>query len=566
MQRTAPRLNVTTAAPGPGPWRYFGWDPARRDALAAACGRPPEPVQPLIAAAAQALRRPFLDWVAEAGRGSPDPGAWWSGTLAWKSWSASDLFLLLCYLHALRGLARAGEAGTAVLEDPWLFHEARAALGAEADFGPAPSLAAPRLRSAALGALRRGAWALRTARSLARLRGLAPLDVPTGPAVLVHSYLQDRSFEGGAFRDLYFPGLERELSEAGVEVRRTTDPDAAGFERALRALAGSVEPLARAASWRGLARALAALPPPTPPAPSLDGLRPARLLEREFWHDLSRAGRCSYAMLLEGARAVMDRAPWKALLLAWEGQPQERLLALAARERGIRVVGSQHSTVSPHQLPFLLGAGEADWAPYPDLLLTAGPQAQEILEREGVPSGRLAPGGSRRFTPPRPRPAAAGRDVLVVLPVDPLRAAHLLRAAARAAGRGPRVAVKPHPGHHAPALPPGARLEERDLPASCRDAAVVVFASTAAGLEAAALGVPVLRFRPDPLLDVDPSDVLDDDALPTCTDGDFLEKLDAQLASPRRVSPEDLGRAYARLFAPLDKAAWLRALLPGPPP
>lgn len=538
-------------------WLYLGWDARGRERQERLWGSAPDPLGPALREAAARLRGPFLDLVAGWGRERTDAAGWWAGTLPWKSWSASDLFLLCCYLDAAGRLARARTAPLAVVvEDPWLL--------AQLDV-PAPLLGR-RLSALALGLARRARWALRMAASWVRtdatFAGRLP---PSGEsAVLVHSYLLDRCLAPGRWEDPYFPGLEGELGAAGAAVVRCTDPDVTGFEERLGGRDGVV-PLIRHASLSGFLRALVALPPSVPGPARLDGLRIDLLIAREWWHDLSRAGRCAHLLLHDAAGRLLDSRPWKALLLAWEGQPPERLLALAARARGVRVVGSQHTTVSPFQLPFLLGAGEAEWSPFPDVLLTTGPRPRRVLAEGGVPESRLRGGGSRRFRAPGPT-AAPGAELLVVLPVDPLRARHLLAALARAYPEGvPGVpaAVKPHPGDpraHED-LPFPVRVVSEPLAEAFARARVVLFTSTAAGLETLAAGRVALRYRPDALLDVDPCDVLDDAALPTAGDGNLKAALDGLLREPRRPSDAAIAAAYAELFEALDASVWRRELL-----
>lgn len=563
--RTPPRASFQ-APGGPCPpdgaaWLYLGWDLRERRRQALAWGQHPEPLGPLLREASASLRRPFLDLVAAWGRGQPDAAAWWAGTLAWKSWSASDFFQLCCYLAVARRLSlTAAGPLVVVVEDPWLLRQ----LGV-----PAPLLPR-RLAALAWGLARRFRWSLRMALSWARTRLAARVSLPPfgESAILVYSYLLDRCLASGRWTDPYFPGLEEELAAAGAAVVRCTDPDVTGFERRLGGREG-VAPLMRYASWGGLARALFSLPASAPGPLSLDGMPIDHLVAREWWHDLSRAGRCAHLFLYDAAERLFSKHSWKALLLAWEGQPPERLLTLAAKRKGVRVVGSQHTTVSPFQLPFLLGEGEADWAPVPDVLLTTGPRARRVLAEGGVPAGRLRGGGSRRFRAPAAASVSGeGGEVLVVLPIDPLRARHLLSALGGAYPEGipgVDVAVKPHPGDpkEPASLPFAARRVQEPFAAAAARARVVVFTGTAAGLEALSLGVPALRYRSDSLVDVDPSDVLDESALPTAGDEDFKDLLDEMLRRRRPPAASTVAAAYRELFEPLDAELWRRELLGG---
>lgn len=538
-------LSPSEAARGPaGAWTYLGKDVAVRRRI----GGSPRPIGSGVHEQARRLRRPFLSWVASLGAGVPRE-EWWAGTLAWKAWSASDLFLLLCYQAWCRSLPP--DSGlSVVVEDPWLLAQLR---------GGPPD--ASRLAPLALGALRRAKWGLRMAFARARLAGrwAAPAD----GGILLYSHLGARSFgKDGRWVEPFLTGLEDELQAAGVPCRRAVTPDSTGWEAELAAHRGAVIPLLTWATPADILSALLARVPTTP-APDFEGMPTGLLLERERLHDLSRSGRCAYVLARRVFGRLFAAARWRTAVLPWEGQPHERMLVLAARERGVRTVGSQHTTVPRMQLPFFCAPADLDAVP--DVLMTTGPHPARVLAEGGVPASRLAPGGSRRFAslaarhaPPSP---PAGKDVLVLLPIDRDQARHLLAALESAfPGPGPGFAlrVRLHPAEPVP-VPSGPPFAAADRPldeelARCRG---VVFTGSTAGLEALCAGRPTLRYRSDSLLNLDPLELLGPDELPTASDADIGEKVRALADSPVRV-PE---RAAQELFTPLDPAAWRRAVL-----
>src|SRR5581483_2210879 len=197
--------------------------------------------------------------------------------------------------------------------------------------------------------------------------------------------------------------------------------------------------------------------------------------------------------------------------------------------------GCQHTTVPELQLPFFCGAGEAEWAPLPDVVLCSGRHAVEALRRGGLPERLLKLAGSRRYAHLRgrkPLPDSGERDVLVILPIDADQAEHMLAALRRAfprGGEGFRFLVKTHPAERPPR---GLRGFDAGVLTGPLDEALarcgrVLFCGTSSGIEALSLGLPTLRYRAESLVDLDPADLLGEEELPTAGDADLREKLEA---------------------------------------
>lgn len=552
-------------------WVYLGKDLGRRAQVESRLGAPSLSLGGLLREEALRLKAPFLDLIARLGRAQSDPTAWWAGTLPWKAWGASDLFLLCCYQSLVERLRGANppqglSPALVIVEDPWLLRQLETAGGA---LWPAC------LAAAALGAARRAKWALRMAQSLLaqawHSHGKRPV-LPAAGGIVLYSHLLERSLAAdGRWSDHYLPGFEEELSDLGHPVLRCTYPDDTGWEQALAERSQTVAPLILYASWRGFFRALMSLPPAAEGPQRLDGRSIELLLRRERWQDLSRAGRCAAIFLEDCAARFFAATPWKALVFPWENQPQERMLLLAARGSGMKTVGYQHTTVPRLQLPFFSARGEADWAPMPDLVLTSGPYALRLLCEDGMPSDRLRLGGSRRYahlSAASTLGPTSSEDVLVILPLDECQASHLLAALARAypcGGAGFRFLIKAHPA--APLAPKTlgfpAELVDGDLAAALAHCAVVVFSGTTSGIEALLAGRPALRYRPELLLDVDPSELLSDAVLPTATDGDLREKLE-RLRHGDGVDNAEARAALSELFSPVLPAVWREAVEEAP--
>ncbi len=560
-------LEPADAADG---WIYLG-KRDRSDELTAAFGRPPLPLGDRLHLQARRLRRPFLDLVAELGSRETDAPAWWAGTLAWKDPAASDLFLLCGYQALCLALAKeekpCGAARLAVvIEDDWLLSQLIVNLrdDAKAEFRGAGRLPAAVFTAALLGSGRRLKWLARMVLSRLRQRrcsGSRKPDLTAPKQVLLYSHLMERSLVG-KWTDHYLTGLGEELAAAGYKVVRVADTDVTGFEAEVAERADTLVPLILLVPPAAFVRALIALPPAARPG-SLDGAPISLLLRREWWHDFSRAGRCATLLLESGLNALFAAVRFEACVYPWENQPQERMLVLAARRAGVRTVGCQHTTVPGLMLHLFPGRGEAEQAPLPDRLLACGPYPLEKLRAEGMPSEKLLLGGSRRYaaasTPGR---ATTGTDVLALLPLDPATTQTMLTAMARASRAGAaRIVVKAHPAMALTREDLGfdAELADGPLQPVLGRCGPVVFTGTTSGVEAWLAGHPVLRFRAEAQLDVDPCDMLSDEELPTADDWDVAGKLAELRERPRRPGPRAIA-ALEGLFSPVDKELWLSAV------
>lgn len=538
----------------------------RRDELTARLGRPPLPLGDRLHRQARRLRRPFLDLVAELGRDEADQAAWWAGTLAWKDPAASDLFLMCCYQALCVQLVKEQKPLAVAVEDPWLLSQLRLNLQGTrgVEFRGEEGLAAVTLAAASLGLARRVKWLGRMV--LSRLRqdlhsgGRTP-DLTAPRQVLLYSHLLPRSLVG-RWADHYLTGLDEELTAAGFNVLRIADTDATGFESAVAERAGVLIPLILFASPAAFLRAVTALPPKARAA-ELDSVPIGVLLRREWWHDFSRAGRCASLLLKSCLDALFSSARFEACVYPWENQPQERMLALAARRAGVRTVGCQHTTLPEFMLHFFPGRGETERAPLPDRLLACGPYPLAKLRDEGVPAGRLLLGGSRRY----PAAAAQGRApaadaVLALLPLDPATTRTLLGAMARLSrDTGDTIVIKAHPamGLKKEDLGFEAELADGPLDAVLARCGPVVFTGTTSGIEAWLAGHPVIRFRAEGQLDVDPCDMLGDGDLPTADEWSLPAKLAELQARPKLPGAPAL-KALEGLFSPVDKEVWLSAI------
>jgi hypothetical protein len=237
----------------------------------------------------------------------------------------------------------------------------------------------------------------------------------------------------------------------------------------------------------------------------------------------------------------------------WENHGWERAFVRAARRRGVRTVGYQHTTVARQELNVSPQSNPDGEAGLPDVIACTGPAMCDRLERRGIPKERLRVVGALRFAPPgakRPRHDPDG-PVYVALPFDSAIAGEMVTAIYALAHANRRFLVKDHP------MTPfrfadtdGVRRTDTPLPQCETGLCAVVYAGTAVGLEAILLGLPTVRFLPKAKIAVD---VLPDGADAPTADASTLG---AALARPKSPAPI----ARHTVFAPVDTAFWREEL------
>ena len=441
--------------------------------------------------------------------------------------NASDFGQMLAWSRLLEKWAKGTEIVLVVCDDPWLFRHFAALPKVVA--GAAPLLWPKALRLTFRGYAARAAVGLRMAKVAWALRHHRS-GVKGGTHLLVYGH--PASTVDGT--DAYFGPLMRQIPElsrvlhvdCGVERARTLAAD--GRTSSLHAWGSPLFALTRLvfARWRPrdsswLVRRAAALEGGTGQAAAI----------RWQLHCQSR--------WLAKVKPVAVAWPW-------ENHSWERAFVRAARARGVRSLGYQHSVIGGQMLNYGMDSNPDGTASIPDRILCSGAATLRRLSAWGLPSERLAVGGALRFTQPLTVTCDPKQPVFLALPFDQEVAAEMVEAARTAARKGWRFLVRDHP------MTPFA-FDETDAvrrsPGPLNDqtsVAAVVYAATTVGLESLLAGLPTLRFRPNARISID---ILPDGLTVPVTGPDDLAQSLAQLSVPTAPARDDV-------FAAADPQVW----------
>ncbi len=554
-------------------WLYLGKEVSPRMNVETALGRERHRrLGTRLHRVAEELRGPFLDFVAEVGALQTHSIRWWSTSFSWKNWGASDLFLLICYLKLAEDTVReAVRTRTSLLiqiEDPWLFDQLRKNLSEEPGlrFGGNPNLLRRKVSATITGLMRRIAWFPDVCLRYWRQTRAWPKKVEepaNTPGVGIYSFPMERCFRPNRdWHDPFLPGMDAFLRAQGHAVFRFSPPESGGFERELADRSSYFRPLILYATLASILRSWFAFWRPIwPEVPAVDKTPVGTLALREWWREVALTALCANQLYYECLIFMLRQVPCNWLVYPYENQPWEKLTVLAARNAGFRTIGVQHAAWSKFYMSLFQGNSDAGRMPSPEFILTSGEYSQNLLESNGIPPKRLRMCGSFRHghlansesgPSDEPLPPAPRTEVLVVLPIDAPMSDHLLLAIrnSRQGTEGLRFHIKPHPSRQIDVERLGfpAVAAPKDIVEAFERCGTVLFVGSTVGPEAVAMGRAVLRYRPELLLDVDPSEAYGD-SIASCDDSDLLEKLIELIQAAETPQAEE----QASTFAPLDR-------------
>lgn len=290
------------------------------------------------------------------------------------------------------------------------------------------------------------------------------------------------------------------------------------------------------------------------------------LLEEAFRWDLAKGGYFLNLLLYRTLRRFLRKRPLRRLIYPYENKSLEKMLLLAVRAEcpGCRIIGYQHTSITPRHTTFRLSEKEIGVTPLPDRIITAGQITRRYLEQlGGYPAGMLRAGCALRQSTLQPDSEdcrITGR-ILVALSSSrfELVAATEFMQRVAAARDHLQIGIRPHPEFPLSLLPDPLRKWVRDraidlsgtsLQDNLRWCSATAYVSSTVALECLMLGKPVINLDlgeiviPDPVLDPPPfwQRVADP--------GEFLAAIDAADAAPaeKRLSDAHQTRDYMQAY------------------
>lgn len=209
-------------------------------------------------------------------------------------------------------------------------------------------------------------------------------------------------------------------------------------------------------------------------------------------------------------------------LLTYENNAWEKMSMLAVREHSpdTTIVGYQHSVVPQASANAFISQNEADIIPMPDRILTVGEIPKEIMERYGsFDNGKIEPACGLRFEYLfKGLKRERRKNGHILLALEGLDGAHkLVNYALKELGgnKNYQIRIRTHPEmpcesfenkltHRLNAVSNFTQTKNVLLKDDLEWADVVMYWGSTVSLEALIMGIPIIRYNMDTVLDYDP--------------------------------------------------------------
>jgi hypothetical protein len=292
--------------------------------------------------------------------------------------------------------------------------------------------------------------------------------------------------------------------------------------------------------------------------------------------DVAKGGYLHNLLVYQSLRRFAQKHKPRRFIYPFENKSLEKLLLLALREMqpACRIIGYQHTSITPRHTTFVLTEAEMAATPMPDLIVTIGEVTRRYLKHCGnFPPEILAAGCALRQAHPdvaiAATPASSSTRILLALSSSrfELRAAIEFMKSVVSARASMEIGIRPHPEFPLSLLPPTLRkwidnhaldFSETPLIENLQWCTATAYASSTVALECLMLGKPVINLDlgeivvPDPVIDPPP---LWQRAANTT---EFLAALDSNGATPpeERAARLHHTRVYMQsYFSPVTDVA-----------
>lgn len=290
------------------------------------------------------------------------------------------------------------------------------------------------------------------------------------------------------------------------------------------------------------------------------GLDLKLLLFDAFKRDVTEGRYLHNLLVYRSAFRFSSRYKPTTVIYPYENKSLEKLLLIGVRMGydACKLVGYQHTSITPRHTTLLFAEDEASKTPLPDTILTVGDVTRDYLEKYGnYPPGIFATAGALRqvkrdradYNPIRNRPMR----ILLALSssrIELLEAISFMRQLKRYAGSC-ELGIRPHPEFPLAILPNGVhdwvKENARDysgtaLASNIDWCDVVAYVSSTVALEALMAGRPVINFQiGDP---INPDPVLGD--APFCWRVNTPDQFQDTLRKIQSMSNDEYGRESVR--------------------
>lgn len=409
---------------------------------------------------------------------------------------------------------------------------------------------------------------------------------------LIHTWVDHRSFnEDGTFRDAYFGKLKDVMKSKGKNVVIVpyvlhTVP----YGDTIKKLISCDEDFLIPSAYLKISDVLKVLKltfkkPENISNPTLENIGISYLIYNDNindWKDMRLMSNLLSYYLVRNLKEL--GVPIEQFTYTYENHTWEKVYCAAFREfyPSTRILGYQHAAISKMYLNYFMSEHEFDIVPSPDVVLTTGNHSANMLIRSGYDPGKIISSGAIRYEyltrilnqnvipEKNKRNDSTKPNIVVTTSIDKNESSELILKAIGAFGSLDtyNVILKCHPvmpyeqvvaDLNMGPLPKHFTVSDKTMSTLLNGCDLLLYTSSTTGIEALAVGLPVLHIGSSFIIDRDVLDSLPNIRTSVKTEEDIRIKSKDLLETYQDVSPEqkvEVKNMVKNVFGTVDDAVF----------
>lgn len=567
-----------------GMWCFFGKDVEKRILLEKLFGEDKRFfIKDRFQKVVEELRQPFLDFVASVSKTQKKQVIWWAADFPSKSPFLHDFFLLLCYYKTIKKIIEFNKEQKIYIfvEDVWLFEMLKKEFQNIKFFGNYKKAKILQILSFLFRGVKVRLWAIikwyppRKFFTYIYHKKQTPDSVKKFKRVVgIMPYPNPNAFRDSKYFDPYFTKLFDILENNNIKYFFIYP---FYFDISISRNIGKMKelfwPLILELNIFNLITSILKIWNPYIKNYNFQDTSLYLLFQREKLETFSKPGFNFAIMSYKAFKKLIKRNWCHTILYAYENQPWQKMLCLAAKNNKVKIVAYQHSTVPRFYLTHFLGKDEIKFSPLPDIIITTGKDSVNKYLSCGIPEERLKVGGGFRYLymfeeKMDIKENSNKINILIALPIDLFIAKTMLITLSKIFSHKDfhkakyLLLIKEHPYSKVRNLPSffenlNIKIDESPIGELIKSSQVIIYSSSTTGAEALYFNKKTISYIPECLISSDPLDDINHPLIYNLYDGDnpknILKFIDSKIS-------KDASQFKDLFFSKINEKVWVEEL------
>ncbi|MHB8163414.1 MAG: hypothetical protein ACYDDV_03580 [Methanoregula sp.] len=534
------------------------------------------------------LREEYIHYIGKLSETSCDISWYWT-SLSEKNPFISDAFLNFCYLKASTQIIKKGQGNFFIIcESRAVMECIRMTLASDTSleirlYDSAITKLSFSLREVCLTLKSHGVFVLRfslravLARIFAFFSYRRRSTLKLSRATSIHSLIDKRTFKNPSrYEDIFLGDLGAQLEDRNQNIVYICNilptffyPLAVTilFKRKEKCILADefltpVDPLVALYTVHHLY-------PGIPSAPRFSDMDVSPIIREEIQNDLHGVHSAhAYLHYLMGMR-MSERFDFSVFIYHFENNMWEKMICAGIRQHSpnCRIIGHQHTSINIMDTNYYVSGFEKSSMPLPDLIVTIGNRARNVLIHGGFDPNRVVIGGALRYPAllenQQSCPETLHKKILIATTDDVNASLELIIKCIHAFRdyKNHTIIVKFHPTlpvryvlPHLNDIPGNFVIRTDPVDVLLPECGLVIYTATSVSVEALARGIPILHIRSDMVIDRDIYEK--EDNIASASKPDDILKAAEDLLGKQRENQSTTSTLIGEMFSPVSEESY----------